>query len=42
MKTLRILILGKWILEDNTAMNNAPERTTFSPHKRYRVCERQV
>jgi len=42
MKTLRILILGKWILEDNTAMNNAPERTTFSPCKRYRIYEKQI
>lgn len=31
-----------WILEDNTAMNNALEKMTFTPYKKYRVYDRRL
>ena len=31
-----------WILEDNAAMNNALEKMTFSPYKRFRIYERRI
>jgi hypothetical protein len=31
-----------WILEDNAAMNNALEKMTFSPYKKYRIYEKQI